>query len=186
MLNMDSISAPVKPGLVSLFTAFFSLSIMGFGGVLPWARWMVVEKRHWMTPAEFNEAISLCQFLPGGNIVNLAVVLGDRFRGPLGSITAVSGLMVGPFAIVIALATLFARYSAVSGVTDTLAGVSAAGAGLVTGLAIKMAQSIRHEWTALLFAAIAFVAVGIFRMPLLAAVALLAPFTIAYAWRRVG
>ncbi len=186
MHDMDSISQPVKPGLMSLFTAFFGLSIMGFGGVLPWARWMVVEKRHWLTPAEFNEILSLCQFLPGGNIINFAVVLGDRFRGPIGSVTAVSGLMMGPFAVVIALAALFTRYSNVSGVTDALGGVSAAAAGLVTALAVKMAMSIRHEWMALLFAAIAFIAVGFFRVPLLAAVVLLAPFTIAYAWRRVG
>jgi len=185
MHDMDSISAPAKPGLVSLFTSFFGISIMGFGGVMPWARWMVVEQRHWLTSAEFNEALSLCQFLPGGNIVNFAVVVGDRFRGPLGAIAAICGLMIGPFAVVLGLAALYTRYSGVSGVTDTLGGVSAAAAGLVTAMAVKMALSIRSEWTALLFAAAAFVAVGIFHVPLLAAVALLAPLTIAYAWTRV-
>ena len=186
MHDMDSLSAPVKPGLVSLFNSFFGISIMGFGGVLPWARWMVVEKRHWLTPAEFNEALSLCQFLPGGNIVNLAVIIGDRFRGPVGAVAAICGLMTGPFFVVIALASLYARYSDVPGVTGTLAGVSAAAAGLVTSMGIKMAISIRHEWMAVLFAAIAFVAVGLFRVPLLAAVICLAPLTIAYAWRRIA
>ena len=54
---------------------------MGFGGVLPWARRMLVEQRRWLTAEEFTEVLSLGQFLPGGNIVNMSVVIGQRFHG---------------------------------------------------------------------------------------------------------
>ena len=58
------------PSIVGLFRGFLILGLTGFGGVLPLARHMVVEQRRWMTSAEFVELLSLCQFLPGGNIIN--------------------------------------------------------------------------------------------------------------------
>jgi len=69
-------SPPEPPSLSELFLAFFAVSLSGFGGTLPWAYRMVVEKRRWMTAAEFSEVFSLCQFLPGANVVNFSVVFG--------------------------------------------------------------------------------------------------------------
>ena len=48
-----------------------------------------------------------------------------------------------------------------------------------------MVIGLKDEWIALLAAAAAFVAVAIFRVPLLVTMAVLVPLTIAYAWRRV-
>ncbi len=76
---------------------------MGFGGVLPWARRMMVEQRRWLTPTDFNDLLALCQFLPGPNIVNMAVAIGDRYRGLAGSVACVAGLLAAPMAIVILL-----------------------------------------------------------------------------------
>ena len=70
--------SPHAPSLPQLFLAFLTMSLSGFGGVLPWARRMLVEERRWMTAQEFNDAYALCQFLPGPNIVNLSVVFGSR------------------------------------------------------------------------------------------------------------
>jgi len=72
------------PTIGALFAGFFSIGICGFGGVLPWARRMIVEQRRWLTAAEFTDLLALCQFLPGPNIINLSVALGSRFRGPRG------------------------------------------------------------------------------------------------------
>jgi chromate transporter len=185
MLDPDSAGRPPSPGVASLFFSFLRISVMGFGGVMPLARWMLVEKRGWLTPQEFNEAVALCQFLPGGNVVNLAVVIGNRFCGIAGAVVSVIGMMIAPCCIVLALAALYSRYGAVAGVTETLHGVSAAGAGLVAGMAFKMALAMKGEWAALGAALVVFVAVGIFRVPLLTAVVILSPLTIAYAWRRV-
>ena len=185
MSESDSVASP-DPGLGALFLSFLGISMMGFGGVMPWARWMVVEKRGWLTPPEFNEAMALCQFLPGGNIINFGVIVGTKYRGIRGAVAAVSGMMIGPFFLVIALASLYARYAQTPGVGSALLGVSAAAAGLIAAMAVKMAMSMRGEWAALLFALAGFVAVGIFRAPLLAAVGVLAPITILYAWRRLS
>ena len=63
-------------GPPELFLAFAGIAVMGFGGVLPWARRMLVEERRWVTAEEFTEVLSLGQFFPGGNIINVAVVIG--------------------------------------------------------------------------------------------------------------
>jgi chromate transporter len=178
-------SSPADASLGALFLAFLGISVIGFGGVMPWARWMVVEKRGWLTPAEFNEAMALCQFLPGGNIINFGVIVGNKYRGAAGAVAAVSGMMIGPFFLVIALAALYVRYQDLPGISGMLKAMSAAGAGLVTAMTVKMVIEMKDEFVPLLFAAAGFVAVGFFRVPMLYAVAVMAPLTILYAWRRV-
>src|SRR5262245_28372876 len=69
-------SAPPIPTHSDLFLTFLKITVMGFGGTLPWTRRMFVEEKHWMTAEEFNDAYALCQFLPGPNIVNLTAVFG--------------------------------------------------------------------------------------------------------------
>src|SRR5579883_667798 len=86
-----------KVGLGELFLGFLSVSLSGFGGVLPWAHRTLVEERRWMREAEFLDMLSLCQFLPGPNIVNVSIYVGSRYHGPLGAAVAFSGLMLAPF-----------------------------------------------------------------------------------------
>jgi len=62
------------PGPLELLRAFASISVIGFGGVLPWARRMVVDERRWLTAEEFTEVFAFCQFLPGPNMLNFSVV----------------------------------------------------------------------------------------------------------------
>src|SRR6478736_2961321 len=102
------------PGLFELLVAFAGVSVIGFGGVLPWARRMIVERRGWMTAEEFNEAFSLAQFLPGPNVVNFSVVFGSRFGGAPGAVVALLGLLGPPVAIITVLAVLYARYGDVA------------------------------------------------------------------------
>ena len=75
------------PGLIALFVAFAKMSLSGFGGVLAWSRRMMVEERKWLTPEQFNEIYALCALLPGGNILNFAVMFGARLRGAASSIS---------------------------------------------------------------------------------------------------
>jgi chromate transporter len=61
----------MAPTTGALFRGFLALGLMGFGGVLPLARRMLVEERRWLSGAEFADLLGLCQFLPGGNVINL-------------------------------------------------------------------------------------------------------------------
>src|SRR4029077_8471885 len=93
-----------------LFVAFFKIGIQGFGGVLPWARRVLVEERGWFTEEEFLDAWGLAQALPGGNIINLSIGCGLRCAGPLGALAGFCGLTLAPFAIMVALGILYTRY----------------------------------------------------------------------------
>jgi chromate transporter len=181
-------SASSQPRLADLFIAFSGIAIMGFGGVLPWARRMLVEQRRWLSGEEFLELLSLCQFLPGGNIINLAVVVGQRMRGVAGAVVSVAGLIVGPTMIVLLLGSAFIRYGHLAEVQGALAGVAAAAVGLILAMAAKMAGPLfkRGAGLALAFAVATFVAVAVLRLSLPAVVVVLAPLSIAAAWRKAA
>ncbi len=177
-----------RPGLLDLSLAFAGIAVMGFGGVLPWARRMLVEKRRWLTGEEFTEILSLGQFLPGGNIINVSVVIGGRFRGPLGSVVAVVGLMAAPIAVVLLVGALYLHFHDVPRVQGALGGVSAAAVGLIMSMGVKMLHPlvVKRALVPLLFAAATFVAVGLLRIPLPIAVLVLASISIGVAWRRTA
>jgi chromate transporter len=177
----------VSPTPLDIFIAFSGIAIVGFGGVLPWARRMLVEKRRWMSAAEFTEALSVAQFLPGGNILNLSVAVGQRFHGPLGSLAAITGLLLGPMVIVSLLGLLYLHAGDIPAVKDALGGVAAGAAGLIISMAAKLARPlfVRGSLVGLGFVVAAFIGIIVLKMPLLAVVAVLAPLSIAYAWWRL-
>ena len=74
--------------LAALFTAFLAVSFYGVGGGggIVWARRVAVEKRRWLSDNEFADIVSLCQFMPWPNIVGIAVCVGARMRGTIGTI----------------------------------------------------------------------------------------------------
>src|SRR5262245_33240309 len=113
MAEHVSESAADAPTLSDLFLAFVAVSLSGFGGTLPWAYRMVVEKRRWMTATEFSEVFSLCQFLPGANVVNFSVVFGSRTRGCRGRSCASSDWL-GPRSASCSCSGRFMRDSATS------------------------------------------------------------------------
>src|SRR5262249_52889451 len=103
-------SAAHRPTLLELFRGFLMLGLMGFGGVLPLSRHMLVEQRRWLTAREFTDLLGLCQFLPGGNIINVSVAVGMQFRGVPGAFATLLGLIAAPTAIVIVLGSIYARF----------------------------------------------------------------------------
>src|SRR3972149_7911594 len=75
----------VVPSVAELLLGFCKITVSGFGGVLPWARRVIVQERRWMTANEFNALFALCQFLPGPNIVNFSTIYGWRLHGGAGA-----------------------------------------------------------------------------------------------------
>lgn len=172
--------APRQPvALRALFAGFFSVGIMGFGGVMPWIRRMVVEQRRWLNPSEFTDMLALCQFLPGPNVCNLSVCLGARERGAAGALVAAAGLMVAPTLIVIALGAVFDRLTAYPVVAHALAGLASAASGLVLSTALRIAVPLRGRRLGLAIAAVTFLAVALLRLPLLPSLLVLAPLSLA-------
>jgi chromate transporter len=175
--------APRNPSVLDLFTGFFIVGVCGFGGVLPWARRMIIEQRKWLTPAEFTEMLGLCQFLPGGNIMNVTIVLGSRFHGVAGAIAAFVGLMTAPVAIVIGLGAVYDHYAYLPPVRRAFVALSAAAAAYLLATAWKIASPLRGRPLAIAIAVATFVAIAILRVPLAAAMPLLAVGSTFLLWR---
>ena len=85
----------------ALFAASLKIGLLGFGGVMPWARRVFVDERQWLTDRGFAELIGMCQVLPGPNVVNLAVIIGSRAQGPVGSLIALTGILFVPVIVVL-------------------------------------------------------------------------------------
>jgi|SRR4051812_16293578 chromate transporter len=167
-----------------LFVAFFKIGLQGFGGVLPWARRVIVEQRRWLTAEEFLEQWSLCQALPGGNITNLSVAFGLRCAGVRGAVAALTGLVSGPFVVMCALGWVYTQYGSIPRVEGLFHGISAVGAGLVLATGVRMAMSPRLRSPIALFTVAAFVLTALLRWPLLIVLGTLIPLCLLFAWKR--
>ncbi|MDE2440624.1 MAG: chromate transporter [Betaproteobacteria bacterium] len=155
-----------RPDLRALFLGFSSVGLSGFGGVLPFARRMLVDERHWMTGEEFNAQLGLCQFLPGPNVINLAVVVGKRYQGLLGAIVAPFGLLAGPLVVVLLLALIYDRYGSQPLAQGMLRGIAAAGCGLLFATAWRMGGAIKDKPAFLPFTVLVVAAIAWLRWPM--------------------
>ena len=140
---------------------------------------MLVEERGWLDPEEFTELLGLCQFLPGGNILNLSVAVGLRFRGAAGAVAAITGLISAPAVIVVALGLVYARFSEDAVLRHGFAGLAAAACGLLVAMAVKLAAPLRTRPLAAGLAVLCLVAIGVLRLPLLPSLLVLAPLSTA-------
>jgi chromate transporter len=173
-----------KVDLRDLFRGFLKIGLLGFGGVAPMARHVIVEDRAWLNEKEYASVLGIGQILPGANTINVAVMVGDKFQGLPGAVTAVTALMVMPIAILIGLALLYERFSHLAQVKAAMSGSAAAAAGLIIGVAIKMAGRIELSKIAVTFGLLAFTAVVLLHIPLVAVVLVLAPLSIGAAFLR--
>ena len=180
--TVEAASSPV-PTRVGLFLTFVKIGLCGFGGVGPWARRIIVEDRRWLDDRQYAELLSFCQVVPGPNVGNVSVMIGDRFHGLIGSVLALAGLMSGPLAIMFGLGLLYESLGTVPAVDGAIGGVAAAAAGLFIGTALKMAERLKLSVAALAILGCAFVGVGLLRWPLFWVVLALAPLSVVLAWR---
>src|ERR1700683_5381248 len=119
--------------LGALFWEFFKVSLLGFGGGIVLAHRYAVEERRWLTDAEFTNALTLCQFMPGPNVVGIAICVGAKTRGVAGAITAFVGFALIPGLIGFGLAVIYLGQTRIPLVQNILTGISAAAAGLMIG-----------------------------------------------------
>jgi chromate transporter len=175
--------------VLQLFLVFSGLALRGFGGVMPWAQRVLVEERRWLRRERFVEVLAFAQLLPGPNICNLAIMMGDRWFGWRGALAALGGLLVAPAVMVLAAAVLVGQVADEPITRRVLAGMGAAAGGMLLATAIKLAGAHRGRWGWLGFGLLSFAGIALLRWPLVQVLALLAPVAVAAAWfvqRREG
>lgn len=174
----------------AIFLAFSALSLQGFGGVMAIARRELVEKRRWLSPERFLADWSVAHVLPGPNVVNLSVMLGDRFFGWSGAAAAVAGLFVFPLLLVLLLAVGFESYGAEPVVQGALKGIAAVVTALIASTATKMLPSLRTHpggrWFCLFAGALTLAMVLVLRWPLPWVLGSVGLFAWGWTYHRLG
>ena len=182
--------APGPRDPADLFWTFTWLALQGFGGVVAVVQRELVERKGWLTNEQFTEDWAVAQILPGPNVVNLSVMIGDRHFGLRGALAALAGMLALPLLVVLALAVGYAQFAGHPAVAGALRGRGAVAAGLVAGTGLKLAAALRRHPLGLapcaLLAALTFIAMGLLRLPLFGVLPVLGGAAYAVTWRRTA
>ncbi|MDR2991438.1 MAG: chromate transporter [Burkholderiaceae bacterium] len=184
--SVDSVGGPAPHSLTDLFWSFSVLALQGFGGVMAVAHRVIVEQKRWLTREQFVEDWAVAQIMPGPNVVNISMMIGDRYFGLPGALTALAGMMAFPALIVLLLAALFATVAATPVAQGALRGLGAVAAGLIiaTGLKLIAGLPVKLMGRALCVALVAgtFAVMVFGHWPLLWALLLFGGTGYAWAW----
>jgi len=187
-MQPEPAARPSSP--LDLFVTFTLLALQGFGGVLAVTQRELCDRKRWLSHREFVEMLSFGQVLPGPNVINLALMVGGHFLGMRGAFAALAGIMCVPLAIVLAMSALYAQFAGLPAVAGALRGMGAVSAGLIIGVALRLAGSLRGTplggAVALALAVATFVAVAWLRYPLPWVILVLGTVATAIAWRRIA
>jgi chromate transporter len=131
---------PDDIGLVELFLLFSQLGLSSFGGgVSAWMHRAFVERRGWLGETEFAAAFALARIMPGVNVINLAVLIGQRLRGASGAAAAALGLLLGPSLAAIGLTIAYDALAGSAVLHAAIEGAAAAAAGLLIAMGLSSA-----------------------------------------------
>ena len=145
---------PAEPGrpacsLRELSAYMLRLGTLGFGGPVALAGYMhrdLVERRAWITEADYKEGLALAQLMPGPLAAQLAMYLGYVVRGAWGATVVGAAFVLPSFAMVVALGWAYVRYGGLSWMQAVFYGVGAAVIGIIALSAVKLtAKNVRKD-----------------------------------------
>jgi chromate transporter len=172
--------------LGEMFALFARIGLTSFGGGLSaWIYREVVDRRRWLSEDEFLAGLTLAQILPGPNVINISIYIGQRLRGTVGSITTVLALLLPPMMVAVGLVTLFHAYGDIAWLHDLLEGIAAAAIGLTFSVGYRAARHATktNRWAPAVVVLV-FLAIGVMRWPLIPVVICAAPVAVLVARKR--
>jgi chromate transporter len=173
-----------------LFLSFTVLALQGFGGVLAVVQRELVEKKRWMTQAQFVEDWAVAQIMPGPNVVNFCLIIGGRHFGLGGALASLAGLLFAPLAVVLILASVFGGVSDAPWAQGALRGMGAVAAGMIAATGIKLIGALKLNPMGMLacFSVMVstFVCVSLLRWPLLWVLLGIGSLACAWAYQQLS
>ena len=129
--------APAAPGpvpltpvpLTTVLREWGRIGCVGFGGPpahIRLLRQLVVERRRWLDAREFEDAIAVCNLMPGPASTQLAIFCAWRLRGRAGALVGGAAFIVPGLIVILALSVLFVATSPPLWVLGAGAGAGAA------------------------------------------------------------
>jgi chromate transporter len=134
-------AVPIAPASIwEIFLEFLIIGATSFGGVVPYLRGSLVNKRQWIDDREFVEMLSISQSLPGLNATNMAILVGEKLRGWLGSVVAIAGICLPGGALMYAVGVFYHLHGDHPWSTAGLKGVAAAAVGLILSTVVGLSK----------------------------------------------
>lgn len=187
---MSPARRPAPASVRDLFWSFTALALQGFGGVVAVVQRELVDRKQWLTREEFLEDWAVAQILPGPNVINLSLMLGDRHFGLRGALAAMAGLLVFPLMIVLVMAIVFAGISDLAVAQGAMRGMGAVVAGMIAATGLRLLGALRENVMGLvacgLFCLGTFVAIALLHLPLAGVLFGLGGLAGLWAWRQLG
>ncbi|MDY0106092.1 MAG: chromate transporter [Giesbergeria sp.] len=187
---IDTAARPQPRNPADLFWSFTWLALQGFGGVVAVVQRELVEKKRWMTNEEFLEDWAVAQVMPGPNVVNLSIMIGDRHFGLRGAVAALAGMLTFPLVVALGVVLIYAQWTSHPATAGALRGMGAVAAGLIGGMGLKLAAALRTHpigpaWCAAI-AALTFVAMVWLRVPLYGVLLVVGGTACLLTWRKLA
>ena len=181
---------PQPRDCADLFWSFTWLALQGFGGVLAVVQRELVEKKRWMTNDEFVEDWAVAQIMPGPNMVNLSIMIGERYFGWRGAVAALAGMLTFPLILVLAVAVVYAQFASQPAVAGALRGMGAVAAGLIAGMGLKLSSTLRKHPLGLVMCvvlvALTVIAMAVLRWPLFWTLPSVGLLACVLTWRKIA
>ena len=144
-------------GLLALIWVAFKVGALSYGGgfvIIPLMQRDAVDHYHWMTAAQFLNAVALGQVTPGP-VVHTVAVVGYGAAGLGGGLLAALVAFTPSFAFILLGAPHFDRIRNDERARAFLDGAGPTAIGAILGSAIPLAQALSEPWEYAILAAAA-------------------------------
>jgi chromate transporter len=130
------------PGLAEVARGWGRIGAVGVGGPpahIALLRELCVERRRWLAPRQFEDAIAATNLLPGPASTQLAIYCAWRLRGAAGAIVGGLCFVLPGLVLIVALAALFLASSPPDWIRGAGAGAGAAVAAVAVDAGTRLA-----------------------------------------------
>jgi chromate transporter len=146
-------------GIGALAWVAFKVGALSYGGgfvIVPLMQADAVDRYHWMSDAQFLNAVALGQVTPGP-VVHTVAVVGYAAAGVGGALLAAAVAFAPSFSFILLGAERFDRLRADSRARAFLDGAGPAAIGAIVGSSIPLASALTETWQIPVLAAAAIV-----------------------------
>ena len=154
------------------------VGLFGFGGVMPWPRQMMVDRRRWVDEPTFNERLTTGQFFPGPNIGNVSIIYGRRQHGLAGACAALFGLYLFPSIITVLAGFAYARWWGNDAVQQVFGAIMPIATGLMLGTTLRLLKAMPRNLANYCAVGMTFSLMGLLILPLWSVLLICIPLSI--------
>jgi chromate transporter len=166
-ISADQSEIPSLPAvsLREIFVAFLIIGATSFGGgVVAYLRSGLVTRYKWLTDHQFIELLSISQSLPGLNATNMAVLVGERLRGPMGATVATIAICLPGAVFMVIAGGMYKVHGDKPWIEAMLHGVAAAAVGLILATTVSLGRTSLKRISDYVFVILAIIGLQVFHL----------------------